>query len=150
MSRTPAVHQRAGGAAHLRGGGEQLAPGRDARRVGAGEHRNVARVQAVDQGDLEFVRVGAGDVAVHLHELRGAGAADHHARLVERADARGQGLIHQADRIEAVGQHGGEQRANIGKRRHFGSRFVATRRMRRIGAEDQFSATARVFAILSR
>ena len=115
-SRVHAVHQRAGRAAHLRGGGEQLAPRRDALRIGAGEHRDLVARQAVDQRDLQLIRIGAGLVVVDLHELRGARAADHHARLVERADARGQRLVHDARGIEAVGEHGGkEPRADVGE-----------------------------------
>jgi hypothetical protein len=73
------------------------------------------------QGDLQLVGIRAGLVALDLHELRGAGAADHHAGLVERADARRQRLIHDADRIEAVREHGREQEAaDIGERKGHG------------------------------
>jgi len=104
-----AVHQRAGGAARLGGCGEQLAPGRYTRWIGAGEHGDLVGLQAVDECDLKLVRVGAGLVVIDLHEGGGTRATDHDARLVERSDARGQRLMHEADRVEAVGQHGNEQ-----------------------------------------
>ena len=86
-------------------------------RIGAGEHRDLVARQTVDQRDLQLIGIGAGLVVVDLHELRGARAADHYARLVERADARGQRLIHHARGIEAVGEHGGEEpRADVGQR----------------------------------
>ena len=73
--------------------------------IGAGKHRNLVARETVDQRDFQLVRIGARLVVIDLHELRGARAADHHACLVERADARRERLIHRA------GRHRGSRRA---------------------------------------
>ena len=102
------VGDAADAAALLGGGGEQLAPGRDALGgAAAAEHGHVARLEVVDQLDLDLVGILAVGHGIAVHVEPGAGAAEQVLRIVERAHERTQRLIAIAEAVEHVAQHGG-------------------------------------------
>ena len=127
------AHQAVGDAARCAarhaGGGQQLAPRRDAvGRPVAGQHHHVVRLQVVDQCDLHLVGVFAFAVFVHRHVQAGARAADQLQRVVERAHEGLHRLLHQAEAVEHVGQHRGVQRPQV-----VGVMSVMTWRARGVG-----------------
>ena len=99
-----AIHHRACGAAHLRGGREQRTPRRDAAGRATTEDRNVLRIESVHKRDLELIRIVFSRLLVDIHEERRARSADHDEILVERTNVRGQRLIHVSERIQRIGQ----------------------------------------------
>src|SRR5262245_17049928 len=105
-----AVHHGTRGTARPCSGGEQLAPGRDAPGSAAGEHRHLARLEVVDQLDLELVRVLAGRRVVNVHAERGARAAAQRQRVVERPDACLHRLVAVTGGVQAIRQNGGKER----------------------------------------
>ena len=97
------VGHAACGAAHLRCRAQQLAPGCDpVGRPVAGEHRDVAGLEIVDERDLDLVGVLARRHLVARHVEPGAGAAEQDQALVERPHERPHRLLHQAQPVHHV------------------------------------------------
>ena len=70
----------------------------------AGEHRDVAGLEVVDQRDLELVRVVAARHVIDVAIEPGARAPDQDQRLVERPDLRRQHLMAIAQLVQHVRQ----------------------------------------------
>jgi hypothetical protein len=82
---------------------ESSSPRRDAPAGAAAEHRYLAGLQVVDQGDLQLVRVLA---VLHFIDVvieAGARVTQQHDFVVERADVRRHRLVHEAEAVEHVG-----------------------------------------------
>jgi hypothetical protein len=101
------VRHASGGSARHRGGGQQLAPRRDALgRPAAAKHGDFARLQIVDQADFKLIRVLSGLQGVRVHVKPGSDPPRHDKGLVAGPNKRTHGLVHIAKLVEHVGKDG--------------------------------------------
>ena len=106
------AHQAVGDAARRpprpRGGRQEFAPGCDPLgRAVAAEDRDIVGLEVVDQRDLYIVGVLALGHRIGVHVEAGAGPAEHHQCVVERADEGSHRLAGAAEAVEHVGQDRG-------------------------------------------
>ncbi len=97
-----AVGDAARRAARACRGRQQLAPGRNARRSATAQHRDVVRLQIVDERDLELVRILARNHLIDFAIDAGASEAHERQRVVERPNRRRKGLVAVAELVEDV------------------------------------------------
>ncbi len=102
-----AVGDHTCGATSARCRGQQLTPRRDALRAAAAEDHDIARVEIVDDPDLELVGIFAGRGPCDFAEQAGTRKADENKVVVKRADPRLHRLVEEADLVQDIRQHRG-------------------------------------------
>jgi hypothetical protein len=101
-----AVGHRAERAAHTRRRRQKLAPGGDPLGTAAAEHHDLARLEIIDDCDLELIGVFAPGDVEHLAEQPGPRKTREHKAVVERSDAWRHRLIAEPRLVEDIREHG--------------------------------------------